>query len=114
MFLKALKKLQVLINDQERCTSTVRIIKNNVIIDGNESWVDDSPVINVTVKGDCEEVSVTCGSITVEGNASEVESTSGNISCGDVRGDVLTTSGNVKCGNVSGTIRTTSGDVRHR
>ena len=89
------------------------VIRNNrVIINGNDVTPDEK-VINISVKGDLDNItSDYCNEIVITGSVNTVKSTSGDIECGNVTGNIETTSGDIECGNVGGNIKTISGDVK--
>lgn len=92
-----------IINDKVYCNG-------KVVIDTNE--IKDK-VVNITIKGNVEKASTTCGSLEIKGDCKVAQSTSGNITIGgNVSGDVSSSSGDIKCGDVlSGNVKTMSGDV---
>jgi hypothetical protein len=73
-----------------------------------------SPLLEITVRGDCERVETSSGNATVQGNCESVKTMSGDATVeGKCKGSISTMSGSVQCGNVGGSVSTMSGSVRH-
>jgi hypothetical protein len=118
------------INGQSFAGRSIVIKNQRIIIDGVDI-TPDAKVINITVDGNLDSVSVDmCEKIIVNGTvvqvntasgdvecqnvAENVNTVSGDVECGNVGGNVTTTSGDVKCENVTGSVKTLSGDIKHR
>ena len=92
---------------------------NRIIIDGKDVTGLDAfseKEINITVEGNCTEVSTEVGNITIKGSVTKsVKNTNGNIDIsGDVGGEVKTTNGSIDCGDVSGDADTTNGNIKYK
>ena len=106
----------VTINGVTYSGRNVVITNGKVMIDGVNNTPNDK-VINITVTGDINELSVdACELVAIVGNiGGSVKTVSGDISIdGNVTGDIKTVSGDVKSNDVGGKITTVSGDVKHR
>ncbi len=95
-------------------------INNNVIISDNKVIINgldvtpDSKIINISIEGDINTLSVdSCRKIDVIGNIGSIKTTSGDVSIeGYINGSIQTMSGDVKCGgSVNGGVTTMSGDI---
>lgn len=110
--------------------NSVSMSGNKIIVDGKDV-TPDAKIINITVDGDIDSVSLDyCQKMIVNGSVKNVKtssgdvdckevtgsvsSMSGDITCENVGGDVQTMSGDVKCGNISGNVRTVSGDIKNK
>ncbi len=98
---------------------SISVSNNRVIIDGKDVTGLDSfseKEINITIEGNCGDVSIEVGNITVNGSVTKsVRNTNGNIDIsGDVGGDVKTTNGSIDCGNVNGDVKTVNGNIKHK
>ena len=97
------------------------IIGNNIVVRNGQVWVDgkleskeDEKIINITVTGDIEELTVDYAqSVVVHGAVGKARTSSGNLEIdGDVNGDVQASSGDITIeGAVGGSVETSSGDV---
>lgn len=97
---------------------------NSIVVKGNSVYIDgelakdctDEKVINIVIKGDAKEVSLTSGNIIVKGSVEkDVHTTSGNINIlGDIEGNVSTVSGDIIANTIKGNTSTVSGNIRKR
>ncbi len=113
---------RVIMNGREYSGRSVTILNNRVFVDGVET-TPDAKEINISVKGDLDNLSVDCckelnvsssviskiittsGDVTVsKGEISSITTTSGDVRCKDVIGDVRTVSGNVECNAILGNV----------
>ncbi len=96
---------------------------NNVSIVGGKAYIDgklidledkDKYIVveQISIAGDCGDVTAETGNVSVQGNAQRVKTMSGDVECSDVTGSVETMSGDVTCGKIGGSVKTMSGDVR--
>lgn len=103
---------QIVINNKTVIGKSISILNNRVIVDGKSVELEESKVINISVEGDVENLSVdVCETVKVTGNVKKLSTVSGDVDCGHVEGNVETTSGEVICGDVNGSVKTMSGDV---
>jgi hypothetical protein len=98
--------------------NNISITNGKVIVDGVEVEDGDfsnSHIINVTINGDCGDVTTSQGDITC-GSCSSVKTSQGDIEVsGDVAGNVTTSQGDIDIdGSVSGNVKTTMGDIRYK
>ncbi len=105
---------QVTINGKSYFGNNISVSNNKVYIDGKEATPGEDKVINISIEGNVESLSVDgCDHVTVSGSAGSVKTLSGNVNIkGDVSGDANTMSGNLSCGNVGGSVKTMSGNIR--
>jgi len=94
---------------------SVSVIGNKVYVDGklitDESGCT-SKEIKIVINGNVEGgIKVDSGNVTVFGDCKDISTMSGDVECRNVNGNIKTQSGDVKCGNVTGDINTMSGDV---
>lgn len=93
-----------------------QIVVNNgkILVDGLDV-TPDHKIINISVVGDIDKVSVdVCEKVDIEGAVGSVKTMSGDVNCQAVSGSISTMSGDVDCDTVGGSISTMSGDVKHR
>ena len=101
-------------NAPDGCSVSVK--NGEVYIDGK--LIDDSPSkthIEITVIGDCKEVTTDAGNINIKGNVEgNVVSDAGNISVeGYVNGNVTIDTGNVIANHIYGSVSTDCGNIGH-
>lgn len=123
---------QVVIDGQSMTFDKDLVIKQTsdggtvVMIDGIPAYANDV-MIDITVNGDVESISlgsghITCanvhngiktvsGDVTADNVYGSVTSTSGDIDCDDVAGNCSTVSGDINCDDIGGNASTVSGDI---
>lgn len=88
-------------------------VKGSKVIINGKDVTPDTKIVNITVEGNVEDISVDyCEKIVINGNVKSLTTTSGDVECKDITGGIRLTSGDVECGNVNGDIQTVSGDVK--
>jgi DUF4097 and DUF4098 domain-containing protein YvlB len=105
----------IIINGKRVATGgNITIVNGTVIVDGKPVELDDSPVFNIVVEGNVEQVSGDFATITVNGDSGPVKTMSGDVAVqGDVMGDAKTMSGDVRvAGGITGKVSTMSGDIK--
>ena len=101
-------------NAPDGCSVSVK--NGEVYIDGK--LIDDIPsrtYIEITVIGDCKEVTTDAGNINIKGNVEgNVSNDAGNIYIeGDVSGNVTIDTGNIIANHISGNVSTDCGNIGH-
>ena len=73
-------------------------------------------MVNVTVEGDCHDLTTTNGDVDVMGDVTNnVKTTNGDIEVHkSVGGSVTTSNSDVNCGAISGNVSTQMGDINHK
>jgi hypothetical protein len=107
----------VTINGKRYVGSTVEVVNDEVKIDGKRVDTTESSckVINITVEGNCGNVTVQVGDVTVKGSVDgEVHTGMGNIECGSVTGSVDNAMGDITCGDVGGDVDDAMGNISCR
>lgn len=89
---------------------------NKVLIDGKDFTPEGNPpIINITIEGDCDNVSNASGTVTIKGNCNSVKTASGDVDVKEsVNGNVKTVSGDVKANIIKGNVETVSGDITYK
>jgi hypothetical protein len=108
---------QIIINGKEFQGSRLNITNNNqsIRIDGDNIFIGDERVINISVVGDVEEIEAGSADVKITGSVGKARTGSGDIVVnGNVLGDLTTGSGDVSCGNIGGSVRTGSGDIIYK
>ena len=105
---------KIIIGNQNYSGRNITIANGKVIIDGKDV-TPEGKEINIKVEGNIEILKADCVSeLTVTGNCGEVSTQSGDISIkGDVNGSVSSMSGDIDCGSIGGRVSTMSGDINH-
>jgi len=105
----------VQINGQTFTGGDVSVIGNKVMIDGVDVNYSENTgsTINITVQGNCGDITSENGNITVNQNTNNVESKNGTINVkGSVAGSIENKNGNIKVqGNVQGDCTTKNGNI---
>lgn len=101
----------VVIDGVEFSGSSVSIVGDKVIVDGEVQGGSLVGAVSVIVNGNVDQLTLSSGTLHIDGSCGDVKTASGDIRCGDVSGDVSTASGDVTCGNIRGNVRTMSGDI---
>ncbi len=98
-------------------SGSINISGNKITVGGVDisdlSTVDEK-VINITIEGSVEDLSVENGEVEVKGDVRELNSKNGNIQCGNVEGNVESKNGNISCGRVAGNVHSKNGNISHR
>lgn len=92
---------------------SVSVTDGKIIVDGKSIELDDSPIFNIVVEGNAEDISGDFAKIVVTGDAQKVKTMSGDIKIeGDVTGKASTMSGDIRVkGSIYGDAETISGDI---
>lgn len=107
----------VTINGKTYKGSSVEVHNDEVKIDGKPVDAGDSSfkTINITIEGNCGNVTVHVGDITIKGSVDgEVHTGMGNIECGSVTGSVDNAMGDITCGDVGGDVDASMGNISCR
>ena len=105
----------IVINGLAYSGKTVEVRNGRVLVDGKEAPAGEGKDIHIEVTGDIKNLRVdACAEVSVSGNCGEISVQSGDVKCGDVSGSVSTQSGDIRCGRVAGNVRTMAGDIMKR
>jgi len=106
-------KSTIIVNGKKYIGNSVKIINDDVYIDGNLEVSGSGLAHNITVTGNLNELQLEKGYVTVEGDVNTLKTSSGDVEVtGDVYGGVNTSSGDVEVrANIEGNVNTSSGDV---
>lgn len=103
---------QIVINNKNYTGTSIVVSNGKIKIDGKDVVLEDEKVINISVTGSIDSLSVDdCNKLEITGDVGSVTTVSGDVNCAHVKSYVNTTSGDVRCGDVGASVKTVSGDV---
>jgi len=98
--------------------NSINMSNGKIVVDGKviKDGINNC-TIDVTVEGDCHDITTSNGDITVHGNIkNNVKTTNGDIAARNgIGGNVTTNNGDVDCvGSINGNVSTNMGDITHK